>query len=261
MCYHLYTLNMSWREKSDPTDFESLPIEGLFFLDSEAVFNQLGAYWVAGLKYPLIEFPSGLQCQLWETSDTIKGAIVHIFGEMDLPLYSTRDEAFEQANDIAEQCGYIAKRRGEDTLEVWGHETDEHFYLHYNNPQRRLADITRPLKENRAELRPPTPLLTEELKATLPKLYANETLGLDALAQVKFFTPDGNWTWYASEFDGQDTFFGLVVGLETELGYFSLSELENVRGRMGLPVERDRHFAPKTLRELKALHLKEWHDS
>jgi len=29
-----------------------------------------------------------------------------------------------------------------------------------------------------------------------------------------------------------------------ELGSVRISELESVRGRVGLPVERDRHFAP-----------------
>lgn len=244
---------MSWKEKSEPTDFDSQAISGLFFLDGDAVFNQLGAYWVAGLKYPMIEFPSGIQCQLWESSPD-KGGTVHVFGEMDLPYYSTRDEAYEQANDIAEQCGYIAKRIGEDRLEVWGHDTDEHFYLHYNNQQKRLVDITRPPQEKEAGTRPKIPLLPEELKEKLPKLYANEQQGLDALAQVKFFMPDGSWTWYASEYDGQDICFGLVIGHEIELGYFSLSELEQIRGSLGLPVERDRHFEPKTLRELKSIH-------
>lgn len=66
--------------------------------------------------------------------------------------------------------------------------------------------------------------------------------------------PDGSWTWYASEYDGQDIFFGLVIGHEIELGYFSLSELEAVRGNLNLPVERDRHFEPKTLQALKSIH-------
>jgi hypothetical protein len=65
---------------------------------------------------------------------------------------------------------------------------------------------------------------------------------LDALAQVKFFISDAQWTWYASEFDGEDIFFGLVIGLEIELGYFSLSELKSVKGPLGLPIERDLHF-------------------
>ena len=34
------------------------------------------------------------------------------------------------------------------------------------------------------------------------------------MAQVKFFTPDSNLTWYASEFDGEDIFFGLVSGFD-----------------------------------------------
>jgi hypothetical protein len=45
-------------------------------------------------------------------------------------------------------------------------------------------------------------------------------------------------------------FFGLVVGLETELGYFTLNELESVRGPMGLKIERDRHFSG-TLADVK----------
>ncbi len=93
-------------------------------------------------------------------------------------------------------------------------------------------------------------LLTGEIRRILPPLGSQETSGPDALARVKFFTPDSNWTWYASEFDGEDTFFGLVDGFEKELGYFSLSELQQVRGRLGLPVERDLYFRPTALREL-----------
>ena len=101
------------------------------------------------------------------------------------------------------------------------------------------------------------PLLTDEIRAKLPKLYETEELGLSALAGVKFFTPDSGWTWYASEFDGEDIFFGLVSGLELELGYFSLSELEAVRGPLGLPIERDLYFATTTLGELKERHEQE----
>ena len=93
-------------------------------------------------------------------------------------------------------------------------------------------------------------LLTKELLEKLPKLYTQEEKGLDAVAVVKFFTPDSNWTWYATEFDGEDTFFGLVEGIEKELGYFRLSELKSIRGTLGLPIERDLYFKPKTLKEL-----------
>jgi hypothetical protein len=49
-------------------------------------------------------------------------------------------------------------------------------------------------------------------------------------------------------------FFGLVDGLELELGYFWLSELKEARGHFGLPIERDLYYEPKTLRELQGLH-------
>ena len=94
-------------------------------------------------------------------------------------------------------------------------------------------------------------LLPKDIRENLPELRANEELGLAAQALVKFFTPAGGWTWYATEFDGEDIFFGFVIGFEPEFGYFSLSELESVRGPLGLPIERDLHFEPKSLEELR----------
>jgi hypothetical protein len=84
-------------------------------------------------------------------------------------------------------------------------------------------------------------LLTKELRKRIPLLYSQEN-NADPLVVCKFFAPDGSWTWYVIEFDGNDTFFGLVDGFEKELGYFSLSELMSVRGVMGLPIERDLYF-------------------
>ena len=100
-------------------------------------------------------------------------------------------------------------------------------------------------------------LLDPTLRGTLPELYSGEEKGLDALALFKFFTPDSSWTWYASEFNGEDIFYGLVIGFEIEFGFFSLSELQSVRGPMGLYIERDLYFQPKTLRELRDMHKRE----
>jgi hypothetical protein len=94
-------------------------------------------------------------------------------------------------------------------------------------------------------------LFPKDIQEKLPELYANEEVGLAAQALVKFFTPDAGWTWYASEYDGRDIFFGLVIGFEAEFGYFSLSELKEIRGALGLPIERDEHFEPRPLRELR----------
>ena len=98
-----------------------------------------------------------------------------------------------------------------------------------------------------------TKLLTEALRQQLPPLYSTEHEA-DPLVICKFFTPDANWTWYAIEFDGKDTFFGVVVVHYPKLAYFTLSELESGRGPWGLPVERDMGFTPIRLSEVKRLH-------
>ena len=69
---------------------------------------------------------------------------------------------------------------------------------------------------------------------------------------VKLFTPDASCTWLLTELDPEcpDIAFGLCdLGLGfPELGTVSIAELESVRGRLGLPVERDQYFtATKTL--------------
>lgn len=87
-------------------------------------------------------------------------------------------------------------------------------------------------------------LLPDEIAVTLPPLYATEKEA-DPLVRVKFFTPDSSWTWYLTEFDPEERrCFGFVVGLEQELGYFSLDELEEIRGPNGLQIERDLYFQP-----------------
>ena len=53
-------------------------------------------------------------------------------------------------------------------------------------------------------------------------------------------------------------FFGLVIGFEQELGYFSLTELEAARGPLGLPIERDQHFEPKPLRDCSYVVVPAW---
>ena len=96
-------------------------------------------------------------------------------------------------------------------------------------------------------------LVTGEVRKALPALGSQEE-NPDPMVPVKFFQPWGAWTWYATEFDGADTFFGYVYGFEGELGYFSLAELESVRGPAGLRIERDLHWRPRRLSECRAIH-------
>ena len=94
-------------------------------------------------------------------------------------------------------------------------------------------------------------LLTQEIRRRLPPLYATENMPAgDAVAVLKLFSPWSDWTWYAVEFDGEDLFFGLVDGQCKEMGYFSLKELQSIQGPLGLPIERDLYWQPKTLAEI-----------
>ena len=109
-------------------------------------------------------------------------------------------------------------------------------------------------------------LLPKEIREQLPLLYSQDGKGGKAVAYAKYFTPSSSWSWYITEGEpvlsesGTEIdykFFALVFGHEKELGYVLLSELEEVRGPMGLPIERDLHFKPKTLEEIAPEMFKE----
>ncbi len=70
------------------------------------------------------------------------------------------------------------------------------------------------------------------------------------MARVKLFDPTGSWTWYVNSYDPETReAYGLVDGFEREYGYFSMAELVAIRGRFGLPIERDLHWAARPLAE------------
>ena len=77
---------------------------------------------------------------------------------------------------------------------------------------------------------------------------------------VQWFTPDAGATWLISDVDpgDEDLFFGLCdLGLGSpELGYVRLSEVRRVRGRLGLPVERDLYFRPSMTLEKYAVEAR-----
>lgn len=138
------------------------------------------------------------------------------------------------------------------------------------HPNQEFTDPEREQRRQR-ELLDGTNLLPDILKEQMPSLYSQEN-EREPLVVVKYFDPVGSWTWYATEGspvdeDGyMDTnkpkvdylFFGLVVGLEPELGYFSLNELktakEDLRGIRAMPIERDIHFRPQRLSEVRKRH-------
>lgn len=94
-------------------------------------------------------------------------------------------------------------------------------------------------------------LLTKTLEKQLPKLYAQDGVK-DKTIYMKLFCPWGTATWYVAEYDPEEkVFFGYVTGFyEDEWGYASLDELEQIKGPMGLKIERDLCFQPKKFSEL-----------
>ena len=95
-------------------------------------------------------------------------------------------------------------------------------------------------------------LIPQTLLSDIPDLYETEG-SLNPLCLVKLFTPDSNFTWFIIEFSKTDatTCYGFVQGLESELGYFTLEELESVHGPLGLAIERDMSFEPTPFSQIK----------
>lgn len=92
-------------------------------------------------------------------------------------------------------------------------------------------------------------LITKQIEKAFAKhpLYSQDGKGYEATAIAKFFLPCSAWTWYITEAEKQGDdwlFFGLVINGhgEKELGYFTLSQLEEIRVWGCIKVERDRSF-------------------
>ena len=91
-------------------------------------------------------------------------------------------------------------------------------------------------------------LLTKEILKKFPKIgETSEKKAEDVPIIAKFFLPGGSAVWYATEYDPEtgemfgfaDMFYKSECG---ELGYFDFNEIQTVRGRFGLKVERDMYF-------------------
>ena len=94
-------------------------------------------------------------------------------------------------------------------------------------------------------------LLTSKIKKQIPDLGGRTCMDMDAIVYVKWFNPTGGETWWITEYDpkGEMAFGYATGGYEVEWGRISLQEIQAVRVRFGLGIERDLHFTPKPLRE------------
>ncbi|NQU63597.1 MAG: DUF2958 domain-containing protein [SAR324 cluster bacterium] len=91
----------------------------------------------------------------------------------------------------------------------------------------------------------------EELFKGYP-LYSQEQVK-DPLVIAKLFDPCGSASWYLTEYDPVEKIaFGFVVGMQVdELGYISLTEIESVKGPLGIGIEQELYFVQKPLSEMK----------
>src|SRR5882757_846682 len=88
---------------------------------------------------------------------------------------------------------------------------------------------------------------TEQLIANCHEQIINNDAGhsdIDFKPVVKLFTPDAQCTWLLTELGLDDIAFGLCdLGLGCpEMGFVSMREIRELRGPLGLAVERDLHF-------------------
>jgi len=96
-------------------------------------------------------------------------------------------------------------------------------------------------------------LLTPELRAEFARIGKTQDAD-DPLVVAKFRCPGTGWTWYAIEFDGDDTFWGFVSGFADEFGDFSLTELEALTGAG--EVERVEDWKPRAISSVLGRELR-----
>jgi hypothetical protein len=69
----------------------------------------------------------------------------------------------------------------------------KHYFLFFG--EEGAAQFASLFSDYIARTEPAHQLMTPAVAATIPALYAQELLGMNAIARVKFFTPDSSWTW------------------------------------------------------------------
>lgn len=96
-------------------------------------------------------------------------------------------------------------------------------------------------------------LLPGKLASKLPAIGSSPDVPLDETpVHIRFFDRSSNWRWYVLEYDGQDTFFGLLItNYLVTAGQFTLTELQSIAGEAGEPsIQRDREFSVQSVRQL-----------
>jgi len=98
-------------------------------------------------------------------------------------------------------------------------------------------------------------LFTQAILKKLPTVDETAETGISGLTvHLKLFNPCGAGTWYIYAYNPDEKLAMGFVNLNdpemAELGYISITELEEYRGPLGLGIERDIHFDSMPLQEI-----------
>lgn len=126
---------MHWYNKEHQTAFDTTPIEGVWFLIGALLRTP---HRLEGMKSPQIRFPSGESFEIWNEENPQ----VHLFGGMELLLYATYTTALRQAHECAEEAWFTVFGNGRDQLELWSNESEEVFFVTYDNKAKKMVNVT-----------------------------------------------------------------------------------------------------------------------
>lgn len=92
----------------------------------------------ASLRLPVIDFPSGvtlpvLSCASDESRD------VALLGDLEVPVYATRNRALTEIHHDADVCGYLVQKKGFTRIQLW--RGGQSAILTFDNDQPRLVDV------------------------------------------------------------------------------------------------------------------------
>lgn len=101
-------------------------------------------------------------------------------------------------------------------------------------------------------------LITQTLEKRFKKIGSQQE-DKDPIVIAKFFNPVGIGAWYAIDYDSETrNFFGYVSLFGDscdEWGFFNLDELESIKGKFGLGIERDLYTPEQRISKFKISSL------
>jgi len=171
-------------------------------------------------------------------------------------LFFSKDGfTYDKSNRLTNNMQLFGSAKGRNIDEAFKNFKEEQSYLLQKNYDKVIAiqTVSSAIINLRLKGDKQMSLIPQDIFNKIPNLYETENQK-DKICYVKLFLPNSNWTWYIIEIDKQDnnTCFGFVDGLEQELGYFTIRELENLKGMFGLKVELDVSFKPTKLSKIRA---------